>query len=151
MKTGSRPIGPLYLDASALVKVYLPEPESDRIDRLLRGRQDLLISDLAVTEIVSAVARRRREGFLKVETAQQMRTAILADMESGIFLRVNLLPKVFREAERILLSSESVPLRAADALHVALALNGEAKSILTFDGRLAAAANIMGLEVWAES
>jgi hypothetical protein len=31
----------VYLDASALAKLYLPEPESDRLNEFLRGRRDL--------------------------------------------------------------------------------------------------------------
>ena len=39
MRIDSKPIGPLYLDSSALVKVYLPEPESARVDRCLATLQ----------------------------------------------------------------------------------------------------------------
>lgn len=137
--------GPVYLDSSALVKIYLPEPESERVDALLRGRRDLLSSDLAVTEIVSAVARRYREGTVSGRLAQQLGGAILQDMDSSMFQRVELGREVFREAERILLSIESVPLRAADSLHLALAVRGEAKSIFTFDARLTEAAIALGL------
>ncbi len=135
------------MDASALVKIYLPEPESQRVDKLLRGRTDLMISDLAVTEIVSAVARRRREGTVPPGLAQRIQRAIISDIESTVFQRLDFWPHVFREAERILLSVESVPLRAADALHLAAALSGDAKSVVTFDARLSEAAKIIGLSV----
>ena len=64
MKTGSENpdfgealrAGGLYLDASALAKLYVTEPGSDVLDDALRGRGDLMVSDLAVTEVVSAFA-----------------------------------------------------------------------------------------------
>ncbi len=54
----------IYIDSSALAKLYVPEPESDALDAILRGRRDLLMSELAITELLSAVARKRREGVL---------------------------------------------------------------------------------------
>lgn len=148
MVTGSSPSGPIYLDTSALVKVYLPEAESSIVDQWLIGRQDLFISDLVVTEIVSAVARRRRDGSLEARVAQLLRSQILKDIESGVFLKLDLVPAVFRDAERILLAVDAVALQAADAIHLALALSAEAHSVLTFDGRMAEAATSLGFEVW---
>jgi hypothetical protein len=48
--------GPLYCDTSALLKLFLPEPGSDAFNEVVEGRDDVLVSDLAVTEIVSALA-----------------------------------------------------------------------------------------------
>jgi predicted nucleic acid-binding protein len=48
----------------------------------------------------------------------------------------------------MLLSVEGVALRAADALHLALAVSGDASSVLTYDRRLASAAGAIGLNVF---
>lgn len=137
----------IYLDSSALAKLYVPEPESDRLDSFLRGRRDLLISELAITEVLSAVARKRREGILSASQASEIRDAILDDADSGSFSRLDLSPLVHREAERLLLHVESVALRTLDALHVALALQGSATNIVTYDARMRAAALHAGLKV----
>lgn len=87
MKTGSRRslprspdwTGPLYLDASALVKIYMPEPGSDELDAALQGRDDLVISDLAVTEVISALTRRRREGGFVTTVYISGRLVIMSD------------------------------------------------------------------------
>jgi len=50
----------LYVDSSALAKLYVPEAESEKLDAYLRGRIGLMISELAITEVLSAVARRKR-------------------------------------------------------------------------------------------
>jgi len=137
----------VYVDSSALAKLYVPELESERLEQFLRGRRDLMISELSVTEVLSAVARRRREGALDVKQAREIRDAIVSDAASGSFRRLDLTPATHREAERILLSTESVPLRTLDALHLALAIAGDARRIVTFDGRMAVAANLYGLQV----
>lgn len=137
--------GPLYVDASALAKLYLPERGSNRVDDFLRGRRDLVVSDLAVTEIISAAARKQREGSLSRDHLANLYREILEDFETGSFQRVDLVPAVHRDAERRLLSSDTLPLRAADALHVALALAAGCVTVLTFDARLAEAARAEGL------
>lgn len=73
---------------------------------------------------------------------------LLSHFDSGVYCRVELLPEIHREAERLLVSIERVPLRATDALHLALALSGAAASVLTFDRRLAGAARALGLNVF---
>src|SRR5207247_843740 len=50
----------VYIDASALAKLYVPEAESERLDTFRHGRLGLMISELAITEVLSAVARRAR-------------------------------------------------------------------------------------------
>jgi len=136
----------IYLDSSALAKLYLPELESDSLDAFLRGRRDLLISELAITEVLSAVARKRREGALNASQAYEIRDAVLADADSGSFGRLDLSPLIHRQAERLLLHVESVALRTLDALHVALALHGSATYIVTYDTRMRAAALHAGLK-----
>lgn len=137
--------GNLYLDASAATKLYVSEPESDALNQALRGRRDLILSDLAVTEVASAFARRWRKGLLSAEMAARFHNTLLGHVESGLFLGISLTPEVHRAAERILLSMESIPLRAADSLHLALALAAGARVLITFDQRLAQAARRMGL------
>jgi hypothetical protein len=139
--------GSIYIDSSALAKVYVPEPESEALDGFLRGRHDLMISELVITEVMSAVARRKREGSLNAKQANEIRDAVLSDAGSGSLQRLDLNPSVHREAERMLLSTESVALRTLDALHIALALSGAATRVITFDARMATAAALHGLQV----
>jgi len=118
-KTGSRRAaglrGPLYVDASALAKLYLPEAESNTLEALLLGRSDLVVSDLAVTEVVSAAARRRREGHLGEVHLVRLHQALLDDLASGSFLAAHLDSSTHRAAERLLIQMPGA-LRAADAL-----------------------------------
>ena len=68
-----------------------------------------MISELAITEVLCALARRKREGELRADVANQIRGALLADADSGSFTRLHLDPAVHREAERLLLTTDSLP------------------------------------------
>jgi len=140
--------GPLYCDTSALLKLYLPEPGSDEFNEVVEGRDDVLVSDLAVTEIISALAHRLRRGSLAREAARRLQHAILGRLDEGVYHRVELTRDVHRRAEHFLLSLPVTPLRAADALHLALAMSARAASLASFDARLAAAARAVSLAVY---
>jgi predicted nucleic acid-binding protein len=142
--------GPLYCDASALAKLFWPEPGSDELNRLLAGRDDVLVSDLGLTEVVSALARRVREGALQVGTAARVHRRLLAVAAGPAVRRVEVLAATHREAERLLLASRGRALRAVDALHLALALGAGAGTLLTYDRVMASAADEHGLAVWPE-
>jgi uncharacterized protein len=154
-KTGSRrspadrpkPGDGVYLDSSALVKLYLPEKESETLDRFLVGRRDLVISELSITEVISALARGRREGVLDSEQVERIYESVLADARSGSFRLLDISPVIHRSAERILLASESTPLRTLDAVHIALAVFSGVKFLSTFDIRMSEAALRLGLKV----
>jgi predicted nucleic acid-binding protein len=137
--------GPLYCDTSALLKLYLTEPGSDAFNDLVEGRGDLLVSDLAVTEIVSALARRVRQGHLVRDAARRVQHALVGRLDEGGYQRVELTREVHRRAEHLLFSLAATPLRAADALHLALAISARAASLASFDARLVAAARAVGL------
>jgi predicted nucleic acid-binding protein len=131
-----------------LLKLYLPEPGSDEFNEIVEGRDDVLVSDLAVTEIVSAAARRLRQGSLPREAARRLQHAILGRLDEGVYHRVELTRDVHRRAEHLLLSLPDTPLRAAHALHLALAVAARAASLASFDARLVAAARAAGLAVY---
>ena len=122
--------GPLYCDT-----------------KVVEGRDDLLVSDLAVTEIVAAVGRRLRQGTLTREAAPPSARHPWPNRR-GHLPPVELTRDVHRRAEHVLLAPPGAPLRAADALHLALATSARAASLATFDARLAVAARASGLVVY---
>jgi predicted nucleic acid-binding protein len=135
---------PVYLDASALVKLFVPEAESDELNQALAGLTDVIVSDLALTEMASALGRRIREKLLPREEAQRLyREATKLHASSH---HAELTPPIHRRAERLMLSL-AIPLRTLDALHLATALDAEAATVVTFDPRLREAAALQGLFV----
>jgi predicted nucleic acid-binding protein len=137
-------VGPLYLDASALVKLFVPEQESDALNEALLGARTVILSDLALTEMASALGRRTREGRVTQREASQLHAEALKLMTSCLY--VELTPPVHRRAERLLLSLP-VPIRALDALHLATALETGAATMVAFDQNLRAVAASQGLFV----
>ena len=136
---------PIYLDASALVKLLVPEAESDSLNEALVRAGDVVLSELALTETASALGRRRREGVLT--RAESRRLYREAQHLAASCRGAEVTPPVHRRAERLLLTASRLPLRTLDALHVALALEAGAATIVTDDPRLRAAAASQGLFV----
>ena len=124
-----------YLDTSAATKLVIPEAESvalrtwcDR-SRVTGGR--FVVSDLVRAELLRTVGRHDR-GLLPFA----MRTAARFD-------RLGVTREVFECSAAI----EPSALRTLDALHLAAALSlGTALAgIVTYDARLAAAADLQGV------
>jgi predicted nucleic acid-binding protein len=65
-----------------------------------------------------------------------------------VYRRVELTREVHRRAEQFLLTLTVTPLRAADALHLALAVSSRAASMASFDARLGVAARAIGLATY---
>jgi uncharacterized protein len=140
--------GPLYCDTSALLKLYILEPDSDDFNRTVEGRDDLVVSDLVITEVASALSRRLRQGSVTHERIRRVLHDIVGRCNEGVYRRVELTRDVHRRAEHFLLNLTAIPLRAGDALHLALATWARATSLASFDGRLRAAARAVGLAIY---
>lgn len=143
-----RPIpGPLYLDATALARLYLPEPGSLSLERALRGRRDLTVAELAVTELMAGFAGRRAAPG-RQDVAARLQGAVLEDLDSGCFRRVELSPSTHRAGERLALPlAEASAPGPARALHLALAMTAGVAGIVTFDPALRRGAQVLGLAV----
>jgi len=107
----------------------------------------LLVWALAATEVVSALARRRREGALAEARFADARRRL--DALEKAWSEVSAWDAVRARARRLL---EVHALTAADALHLAAALvvveeRTAGVGFVTFDLRLAAAADREGFEV----
>jgi predicted nucleic acid-binding protein len=136
---------PVYLDTSALAKIYVAERESRELESALLGRRDLIVSNLTITELTSAIARRVRNAELAPAHARRIYQRVLRDLTAGEFRRAELTTGVHREAERLLMTvGGRLALRAGDALHLALASIAGARALVTFDRRMAEAAATVG-------
>src|SRR5919204_6597378 len=75
--------GPLYCDTSALAKLYVRERGSDEFNALVEARTDVIVSELTVTEMVSALARRSREGALRPEAVRRIQQSVMERLGDG--------------------------------------------------------------------
>jgi predicted nucleic acid-binding protein len=127
----------VYLDASALAKLVLPEPESVPLARFLEAVTSRTSSAIARIELLRAVKRGRHPASA-VERAHE------------VLARLALLPldETVATAASVL---DPPTLRTLDAIHLATALSvREALAgVVTYDRRLAEAARRAGLTVWS--
>jgi uncharacterized protein len=124
-----------YLDPSAIVKLVVAEPESAALRRYLRRRGVQVTSALARAEVARVLlplgegaVRRGREVMTRLE--------------------------VMRVTDRILMAAGSLlpsELRTLDAIHLATAqeLGENLARVVTYDDRMATAAQNLGLPVLA--
>jgi predicted nucleic acid-binding protein len=143
-----------YLDASALVKRYVDEVGSDWLRSLIYPARDVgvFVSMMAIVELISALARRRRDGSLSVDEFVTARDAFWGDC----FREYSILDVSQPLMELACALLERHRLRAYDATHLATALtvqrflDAQDYTALTFvsaDEQLNRAAESEGLAV----
>lgn len=122
-----------YVDSSAIVKLVVREAESPMLRRYLRSRRPLVSSALARTEVVRALLplgdRHVRRGLDVL----------------GRFELVRMTDRVLNAAGALL----PTDVRSLDAIHLATAqqLGHDLRHIVTYDDRMATAAQALGMRV----
>lgn len=138
-----------FLDTSALVKLYVQEPGTDRLLPLVGNRQNrFAVLTISVVEVRSAIRRRQRAGDIDNQTA----TAILESLKSHLetrFIRQAINDTVIDAALELI---DRHALRAYDAVQLAgcIVLCAIAAGAFTFvcsDRRLLEAASFEQLKV----
>jgi len=127
----------VYLDSSALVKLVIAESESTPLRRYLRRRPERVSCALARVEVIRAV---RLHGSAAVTRARQVLRRI-----DTLYLDDELLDDAA--------TLDAGILRSLDAIHLAaaLALGDELVAVVTYDERMRAAAERLGIPVDAPS
>lgn len=137
----------LFVDTSALVKIYIGEPGSERMREAVAREEPAVASRLAFAEIHATFARRRREGLLLASEFDQLRLRFGEDWEE--LTQVPIGPEVLALVPGL---CERHPLRGADALYLASALllrqEGLETTFACSDRNLLAAAAAEGLAIF---
>jgi predicted nucleic acid-binding protein len=127
----------VYLDVSALVKLVVAEPESTALVQFLHARPERASSALALVEVPRAL-RRAGLGTAERQRARRLLTRVaLIDVDRRILA--------------VAAALDPPGLRTLDAIHLAaaLALGEDLDGFVTYDRRLAEAAERIDLEVVA--
>ena len=137
----------LYLDTSALVKLYVRERGSTALRAHAAKAGALATSVVAYAETRAAFARLKKSGASSDAMHQQRLHQLGRDWEA--LLRVELAPDVLRSAGDL---AEIYALRGFDSIHLASALWLQARvsepvALAVYDQRLAVAASKAGLPV----
>ncbi len=129
-----------FFDSSAFAKRYVEERGSQLVDSLCQEATELALSVLCVPEILSALNRRVREGLLQDRDYTEAKEYLSQDIRDAVI--VNLVPQVVSTCTKVL---EASPVRAADALQIACALEWETELFVSADKRQISAARKAGL------
>lgn len=125
-----------YMDTSALVKLVVEEPETEALMTWLGESPRTPVSgDLTRTELLRAVRRVAPDRVVRAR----------AVLDSVTLVEVT--TRIFEEAGRL----DPSVLRTLDAVHLATALDlgDDLEGIVTYDDRLASAAEANGIVVMA--
>ncbi len=128
----------IYADPSALLKLYLREPES-RVLATWRGklRAPLWITHHGRLELINGIGLAAYRGSVTRSTYEAALAALDGDFAKGWYVQADLLWRAtLKRASDISREfTRSIGCRSLDVLHVASALELGLRSFLTFDAR----------------
>ena len=137
----------LYLDTSALVKLYVLETDTATVKQLLDAAEMSSTSRIAYAEARAAFARKRREQAVTLRNYRTVVEDFDNDWES--FFIVDVSDALTKRAGQL---AEKFALRGYDAIHLASAVivgeqGNQAVRFACFDEKLSRAARRQGLIV----
>ena len=119
---------PVYLDASAIVKLIIPEAETDALMTTLTAWSDRVSSVITRVEVHRALRRTRATPARRARAEAVLSGLVLVRLDEPVLSRA----AAFRDSD----------LRALDAIHLAtaLSLGDDPDAFIAYDARLARAA-----------
>lgn len=137
----------VYLDTSALIKLYVAEPHSAGVEQLVAEADGIVINRLGVLEWHCAMARRLRTGQITPDYMNLARTEFTRHLTEGYYRIVPYSDPLLSDALRVLDSTNPIPLRTLDTIHLTAARNAGLAYIATADDVMRRAAQHLQLEV----
>lgn len=141
----------MYLDTSIIIKLLVPEADSEFFDSNLEG-EALSSSELALTEVWSALLAKERQGQISLKDRHRAWQTFgrWIDLEE---IRLHSLNRVtLTKANRMLEACyPQVPLRTLDAIHSAACDLSQDFPLCTTDQRLREAATFFQIPLFPEA
>lgn len=136
----------LYLDTSALIRIYTQEPDHQKVVTEKGQASGVVCHDITYVEAIAALSGRRT---VKLLSAREYQTAIHAFQNDWpTFRHIGIDDQLLQDAAAL---AQAHPLRAYDAMHLAAALAVAPLGIqfMTFDVTLRAIAEqVLPGQVW---
>ena len=137
----------LYLDTSALFKLYVDEAGSDAVHAAVLASESVAVCRIAWAEAMSALARRAREVPADMGALELAKQALMNDWPR--FLVVEVSQQAVEQAGEF---ADTFALRGYDSVQLAsayLVSKLDQVTFACFDKRLNKAANVLGMEILA--
>lgn len=134
-----------YLDVNVMVPLFAVDTLTDRAKKALRSlHDDLIVSDFAIAEFSSVIARRVRTRDLRPDEAR----AAFSNFDTWCARHVTWvkLESIDIVGATALMRRLDLSVRTPDALHIAI-MQRIGCPLLTFDGTTASVARALGIEL----
>ncbi len=140
----------IYFDTSAIIKLYYPELESEKLSKWTIENQIVIaLSHFHRLEINNAFALKVFRREITTEQYDGLMECLAADRVSGIFKDLHAdWDRIFNKGVEIAgRHTRNFGNRSLDIMHVALAMETGHEKMVTFDNRQVELAKANGLEV----
>lgn len=140
-----------YWDTSALLKLYIPEPDSPVLAAHL-SQSPICISQIGQAEMLRAIARKELNGAIPAMSAEMAFGKFLGDVSAGRIVVFPFDAPVEAHFRKLVLQlhRQQVPVvvRTLDAIHLATADLLPADEVVTLDSHMRAGATSLGLRLF---
>jgi predicted nucleic acid-binding protein len=141
----------VFWDTSALLKLYVAEPDSSAFATLAQSEEPLAISAWTTHEILCGLHRKELLHGLKTGGAEAIYQRILQQIAAGALHVIAYTAAVAQRTNEVIRGCYSagtpVAIRSLDALQLGSALVGGAIELVSADARMQAGAKIFNLRV----
>jgi predicted nucleic acid-binding protein len=135
-----------YFDSCYLAKLYLMEADSARVRIYAETSGDLACCVTGRGEVVATFHRHFREKRLTQREFKQLALQVESDLDGGLWKVLPVTSSLVEiQASHMAGLPATVLLRAADALHLACAVEAKLQEIFSSDRHLISAARYFGL------
>jgi predicted nucleic acid-binding protein len=140
----------IFCDTSTAAKLYVPEPQSSAVRKVVEAEDAVCVSELFRVELMAIFHRRLREGkWSRADFTAAVRQFSHDDI-GGFWTWLRLDAAVLGAAAQMYTTlPATVFLRGADSLHLVTALQHKFDAVHTHDTHQIAAASALGLKTIA--
>ena len=138
-----------YVDPSALLKLYVHQPESAQMSAWrARAKGALAVTHHGRVEIINGICLSAFRRYITVEAMSDALASFEEDFEEGRYIQADLLWRAAlkRAGDLSRKHTPALGCPSLDVLHVASALELELKNFLTFDRRQQKLARAAGMK-----
>jgi len=137
-----------YFDSSALVKLYIVEPGSQKVQTLSHQADELILCPLQETEVRNALLAAGGRGILERTAMRKTLKNLESDLAQGFYGRYQPdWPRVWQRSNELATRhTPKILCRTLDILHVAIAENSGCTRLITGDERQFRLCQAIGLE-----
>lgn len=135
-----------YFDTAYILRCYLNEEGSEAVRAVASRTEQLVTSELARAEFAAAIHRKRRERALSSRDSKVVMGQFAADCDAHVWEFVPVSGAIFHRVDKAFAAlPTTVPLRSADAIHLASAAELGLSTIYSNDRHLLGAAKYFAL------